>query len=126
MKNGWREQLQPGQALREIVQQATLALVAMDADRLEELARCCADLNLDLQDPHLRAEAAEELWSSRRDLMLLDSILFETRANLSVFTALHQIRHRKTAQQIEMRRLRESESLFFSNLAVEKVEYGDD
>jgi hypothetical protein len=46
----WQEQLRPGAALQEIVQQATAALIVMDAERLEELARCCADLNRDIED----------------------------------------------------------------------------
>jgi hypothetical protein len=41
----WREQMRPGVALRDIVSQATISLIAMDAERLEELARCCMELN---------------------------------------------------------------------------------
>jgi hypothetical protein len=95
---GWREQLRPGVALRGIVQQATAALIAMDAQRLEELALCCADLNRELDDTGGIAEAAADLRSSPEDLELLNRILFESRANLAVFSRLHLMRLKEAAE----------------------------
>jgi len=91
----WQEQLRPGIALKEIVQQATAALVSMDAERLEELALCCADLNRGSEESGLREEAAIGLQGAGSDLELLKRILHETRANLSVLTRLHTIRIRE-------------------------------
>jgi hypothetical protein len=88
----WREQLRPGVALQEIVKEATVALISMDAERLEELARCCADLNRELQESGEMVEAATELQSGAEDVRLLGRVLFETRANLVVLTRLHVLR----------------------------------
>jgi len=94
MTMGWREQLQPGVALQEIVREATAALILMDTQRLEELARCCVDLNRDLQESGEVAEAATELQYVAKDIKLLGRVLFETRANLTVLTRLHVLRLR--------------------------------
>jgi hypothetical protein len=91
----WQEQLRPGIALRQIVQQATTALIAMDAERLEELARCCADLNREIVQNNEIAEAAIELQKSENDVRLLGRVLYETRANLTVLSRLHAIRLRE-------------------------------
>ena len=118
---GWREQLRPGTALRDIVQQATVALIAMDANRLEELARCCVDLNRDLQSESRSEQdwigffkemdgtetsgsevsvagngmpvrlATDLEWEMR----LLGQVLYESRANLTVFSRLHRMRLNK-------------------------------
>ena len=37
----WKQGLRPGEALQGIVTEAIESLLAMDADRLEELSRCC-------------------------------------------------------------------------------------
>lgn len=95
MTIGWQEQLRPGVALKGIVQQATAALIAMDAERLEELALCCADLNREWDGPVARSQAASELRGVGSDLDLLKSILRETRANLTVLSRLHTIRLRE-------------------------------
>jgi hypothetical protein len=91
----WQEQLRPGVALKGIVQQATAALIAMDADRLEELALCCADLNRGLEGSGLDEESARALRSAASDLELLKCILHETRANLAVLSRLHTMRIRE-------------------------------
>jgi hypothetical protein len=103
MTNGWQDQLRPGAALRGIVQQATAALIAMDAERLDELALCCADLNRGWGETGTRAQAAEELRGAEGDLKLLKSILRETRDNLTVLSRLHAIRLRQ-ALFLEARR----------------------
>lgn len=95
MAMAWQEQLRPGLALKGIVQQATAALVAMDAERLEELALCCADLNRERDEPGMRAQADAELRGTGSDLNLLKAILSETRANLTVLSRLHSIRLRE-------------------------------
>jgi hypothetical protein len=99
MTIGWREQLQPGVALHEIVREATVALISMDAQRLEELARCCVDLNRELQESGEAAEAATELQCAAKDMKLLGRVLFETRANLTVLTRLHVLRLRDNAAE---------------------------
>ena len=92
MTMAWQEQMRPGVALRDIVQQATAALVAMDAERLEELARCCADLNREIEARSEMAETVVALRDVRKDLKLLNRVLYETRANLTVLSRLHTIR----------------------------------
>jgi hypothetical protein len=91
----WQEELQPGEALREIVQQATAALISMDAKRLEELARCCADLNREIETTERAAETAVSLRHVANDVKLLGRVLYETRANLTVLSRLHVIRMRE-------------------------------
>jgi hypothetical protein len=97
MNTGWQEQLRPGVALRGIVQQATAALIAMDSQRLEELAQCCADLIRELEGTGITPEAEADLRDSARDVKLLNRILFETRANLAVFSRLHVMRKEEAA-----------------------------
>ena len=95
MTIGWQEQLRPGLALKGIVQQATAALIAMDAERLEELALCCADLNRERDESGMLAREATEFRDAGSDLNLLKAILSETRANLTVLSRLHTIRLRE-------------------------------
>jgi hypothetical protein len=92
MTIGWQEQLRPGVALRGILQEATAALISMDAARLDELARCCADLNRELHSGREIAETAVELQGAAGDLKLLNCVLFETRANLTVLSRLLALR----------------------------------
>jgi hypothetical protein len=113
MTIAWQEQLRPGEPLKGIVQQATAALISMDAERLEELALCCADLNREWDETGARAQVASALRGAESDLDLLRSILRETRDNLTVLSRLHTIRLR--------------EALFFesrqsSNRAAEEAE----
>jgi len=100
MTMDWQHQLQSQARLREIVQQATASLVAMDAERLEELAQCCADLNREIQKTSQSgsSDVAEgnafdgKSDDTAYDLQLFEHILFETRANLAVFSRLHVMR----------------------------------
>jgi hypothetical protein len=87
----WQEQLRPGVALQEIVQEATAALVSMNADRLEELARCCEDLNREVQQTGDWEDVASSLKNSEKDLKLLELVLRETRANLTVLSRLRSL-----------------------------------
>jgi hypothetical protein len=95
MISGWQQQLSSGATLRGIVQQATVALIAMDAGRLEELAICCADLNREPENLEEFTAAPSSLADAGDDLALLRCILHETRANLTVLTRLHTIRLRE-------------------------------
>jgi hypothetical protein len=105
MKVEWRKQLRPGAALRDIVQQATEALVSMDADRLEELALCCVDLNREVENPEEWlvpvAHLLEEDEDLKKDMRLLERVLFETRANLTVFSRLQAIRVAKAEERTD-------------------------
>jgi hypothetical protein len=91
----WREELKPGVALRNILRQATASLLEMDADRLEDMARCCADLNRELREKEQLIEAGLVLHEASTDIELLRLILRETRANLTVFSRLHVRRLRQ-------------------------------
>ena len=95
MTIGWCEQLRPGVALKEIVAQATLSLIAMDADRLEELAMCCADLNCGTRQSDPDAATACALQEAAQELHLLDRVLYETRANLLILSRLRALRVRE-------------------------------
>ena len=97
MNVGWQEQWKPGISLREIVQQATAALISMDAERLEELARCCADLNREIESTGAAAAAGLALREAENEVKLLGCILYETRANLTVLSRLYALRLRETA-----------------------------
>jgi hypothetical protein len=90
----WQEELRPGEALRGIVQEATQALARMDADRLEELAHCCADLNREIRETGRVVETARDL-DEKADVQVLGRILFETKANLNIFLRLRMMRFRE-------------------------------
>jgi hypothetical protein len=117
MTISWQQQLRPGVALRQIVQQATKSLIEMDPVRLEELARCCVALNQELQGTGGTAEAAD-LKDAGDDLKLLGRVLVETRANLTVLSRLHALRirqHEEPFDQLKWK-LKRSERM---------VDYGD-
>ena len=101
MTIGWQEQVRPGVALRELLTEATVALIAMDAERLEELARCCADLNQEVLETNDLAHAGAELQQSHQEMKLLQRVLFETRANLTVLSRLHVLRLREISNPSE-------------------------
>jgi hypothetical protein len=95
MTTGWREQVRPGMKLRALVREATAALVAMDARRLEELARCCEDLNCEFQETSKTVSTTIEMQSMSEDVILLSRVLQETRANLVILSRLRAIRLRE-------------------------------
>ncbi|HTJ30647.1 MAG TPA: hypothetical protein VL346_09110 [Acidobacteriaceae bacterium] len=97
----WQKELRPGVALHTLVQEATAALIVMDAERLEELARCCADLNGELRANSSFEEATEVTGEIAAETRLLGRILIETRANLAVLSRLHVIH---LQEQIDSRR----------------------
>ena len=99
---------------QELLQEATEALIQMDADRLEELARCCADLNrqpkrsrsprtLHLSTPHrsIPSSSTAGMTAERESLATLARLLEETRANLRVLTHLHLLRLKAEAGSVE-------------------------
>ena len=92
MTNGRNGQLRPGDAVREIIQQTTQALISMNAERLEELARCCAALNRDIQEAEKGTNTVVALQESRSDLELLGRVLSRTRSNLIILFRLHALR----------------------------------
>ena len=118
----WQEQLKPGVALRQIVQQATAALVSMDAERLEELARCCADLNREVELSGDAADAALALREVENDVNLLGRVLYETRANLTVLSRLHALRLREAGA---VRAPFEAEASRGLSSVERKSDYGD-
>ena len=95
MTDGWQNEIRPGAALHTLVREATTALIAMDTERLEELARCCADLNRELQSTGRIGDRALDLRQTQTEVDLLGRILVETRANLVVLSRLHAIRLRE-------------------------------
>lgn len=108
----WQEEVRPGAALHSLVQEATTALIAMDAERLEELARCCADLNRELHASGTVADTANAIALSRKNVDLLGRILVETRANLVVLSRLHAIHLRR---RLAVERCGENQTPAFSN-----------
>jgi hypothetical protein len=140
MTVGWREQLRPGVALREIVAQATASLISMDTERLEDLARCCADLNrgsielrgLEMHGVEIHGidgvtgdlDARYALEQAALDLKLLDRVLYETRANLTVLSRLHSIRLREIAA-LQTSLKHAANHALFSELSGSEDSYGD-
>jgi hypothetical protein len=106
--------------LATIVQQATQALVLMEADRLEELALCCADLTRS-DNPRSALEFEDtNLFRLREPLRLLECVLFETRANLSILSRLHAM-----GMTSERQVLRRGQFPGESRIAQKEVHRGD-
>jgi len=86
----WGKEMHPGSGLRGLLQEAIEALVLMNADRLEELARCCVDLNRDLPgwNEGCQPTTARLNVGLGLDLELFGQILQETRANIRVLNRL--------------------------------------
>ena len=85
--------------MREIVVEASRALAVLDADRLEELARCCQALNRPALGPAaLRHNDAEREAVSRQacdaggEMAVFARVLEATRANLLVLKRLRALR----------------------------------
>ena len=129
MTVGWQEQLKPGIALHEIVQQATSALISMDAERLEELAKCCADLNREIESRGAAVAAGLALREAENEVKLLGCVLYETRANLTVLSRLYALRLRETdvsrKRSPNGRRPLGAEPAEFPNRAERMTDYGN-
>jgi hypothetical protein len=85
--------------LKELVVEASRALVRLDADRLEELALSCQALNRDLVesdwahgDAADRAALALECKEAEGDMAVFARVLEATRANLNVMNRLRELR----------------------------------
>ena len=92
MMNQHKEALWSGRWLQYLVQQATEALIALEGNRLEELARDCARIS-QLDAPE--ASSAQQIRSAIKEqsldlgLKIYAAVLEETRANLSILGRLH-------------------------------------
>lgn len=125
MTIGWQEQVRPGLALRELLTEATAALIAMDAQRLEELAQCCADLNQEAVDTGDLAHAGAELQQATQEMKLLHRVLLETRANLTVLSRLHVLRLRERCGLAEGEAYQGSEARLHWHGLEGRADYGD-
>jgi hypothetical protein len=76
--------------LRELVEEASLALARLDADRLEELAASCADLRrrLDGNDGAKGETVIRQLRDASREVTVFARVLEATRANIAVVKRL--------------------------------------
>ena len=130
MTTGWHERWAPQGTLREIVQQATAALICMDSKRLEELARCCADLNREIQPAGppiaVQQNASQDVEKDTAyDMELFERILRETRANLTVFSRLHVMRLREVGMFAEGSSLYGADAIRNLGTQERKAVYGD-
>jgi hypothetical protein len=81
--------------LKELVREASAALARLDAERLEELARCCQALNRNgnrddkrkQQEPE-RSGLARQAREAAGEFVVFTRVLEATRANLDVLTRL--------------------------------------
>jgi len=80
--------------LKMLVAEASRALTALDAARLEELALCCAALNRELEnaDSTRRIEVARQARDAQADLAVFGRILTATRANVAVVERIRALR----------------------------------
>jgi len=125
MTIGWQEQVRPGLVLRELLTEATAALISMDAQRLEELAQCCADLNQEARETGGLADARAELRQATQEMKLLHRVLLETRANLTVLSRLHVLRLREHCGLAESEAYHESEARLSWQGMEGRTDYGD-
>ena len=125
MTIGWQEQVRPGLALRELLTEATAALISMDAQRLEELAQCCVDLNQEVRETGDLADARAELQQATQEMKLLHRVLLETRANLTVLSRLHVLRLRERCGLAEDKAYLGSEARLRWQGLEGSVDYGD-
>lgn len=81
--------------LRELVVEASLALAALDADRLEELAVSCQALQRDLPllDDAKREDLNRQGCAASPEMAIFGRVIDATRANLEV---MRRVRDRRT------------------------------
>jgi hypothetical protein len=90
---------QAGLEMKELVREASAALARLDAERLEELARCCQALNRDLrkrsgvQGPRepgaqLGAALVAQVREAAGEFVVFTRVLEATRVNLEVMMRL--------------------------------------
>lgn len=80
--------------LKEFVVEASRALARLDADRLEEMALSCQELNRDLTPANTqeRVELARQAQESIGEMAVFARVLEATRANFHVMNRLRQLR----------------------------------
>ncbi|MGA2207903.1 MAG: hypothetical protein ABSG10_14340 [Terracidiphilus sp.] len=80
--------------LKELVVEASRALVRLDAARLEELALCCEALNRRLvpMSAEERRTMARQAREVRSDMAVFARVLQATRANWNVMNRLRELR----------------------------------
>jgi hypothetical protein len=83
--------------LKELVVEASRALVRLDADRLEELALSCQALNrsLPMASMEERLQLAEQARDATEDMAVFARVLEVTRDNLNVMNRLRELRSRR-------------------------------
>ncbi len=77
--------------MKELVREASAALARLDAERLEELARCCQALNRDLgntPDASDRAMLITQVREAAGEFVVFTRVLEATRTNLEVMMRL--------------------------------------
>jgi hypothetical protein len=88
-----KEQIRP--ELKELVREATVALTRLDAERLEELTRCCQALNRDRKKRtgvRDRAELAQQAREAAGEFAVFTKVLEASQTNLKVTTRLRAFR----------------------------------
>lgn len=88
-------ELETDVALRELVRDAAQSLARLDADRLEELALSCEELNRDLVPGRVEIPVRDPL-GMERDMAALARVLEATRSNLAVMNRLRKLHARRT------------------------------
>ena len=80
--------------LKELVVEASRALVRLDAARLEELALCCEALNRSLgpMSAEERRKMARQAREAKSDMAVFARVLEATRANWNVMNRLRELR----------------------------------
>jgi hypothetical protein len=90
---------QAGLEMKELVREASAALARLDAERLEELARCCQALNRDLRrrpgaqgrgesGAQLGSALAAQVRAAAGEFVVFTRVLEATRVNLEVMMRL--------------------------------------
>jgi hypothetical protein len=75
--------------LKALVTEASRALAVLDADRLEELAQVCVELNRPFADP---AEMARQAREADGEMAVFARVLDATRGNVEVMRRLRDLR----------------------------------
>jgi hypothetical protein len=96
--------------LKALVGEAVRSLAKLDADRLEELALSCQELNRDLVTESLPA-LARETRAAKREMAALALMLEATGTNAAVMKRLRQLRTSRTEYTVREPQVKKSEVL---------------
>jgi hypothetical protein len=80
--------------LRELVAEATQSLARLDADRLEDMALSCEELNREF-DSGQNQISISDACATQRDMTALAKVLEATRSNLAVMNRLKELHDRR-------------------------------